>query len=134
MSSIILLDQKRARKAWEFVTKKLDPKHKGEYYSVIRSFPSMIQSLGIGQSLAFLMSKGKPQHNALRAHLTDWLFDADSTVPWTTLPANFTKEASKLLERLMAEEDPQIWWYADEEAIAFSIWLKRFSESQQEPS
>ena len=139
----VSLDQSRARFAWQCVRPLKDGKAESksgkgglreEYHSVVRSCPSMLQSAGIGQSVAFLMAKAadkKSGHAELLRQLTEWLLRNNNTVPWSDSkkPADVTAE---LLERLLDEQDPAVWWRADEEAIEFSLWLKRFSESIQE--
>ncbi len=105
-----------------------------KYYSLIRGFPSMVQSVGIAQALAFVMAKAGDTegeaHRRLRDQLSKWLFCPDCPIPWTTQPSEYEDDAScGLMRRLLAEQDPEVWWYAEEEAIAFSIWLKRFAEA-----
>jgi CRISPR type III-B/RAMP module-associated protein Cmr5 len=132
------LEQKRAALAWKFVSP-LEAANQAKlrkgYYSLIRGFPSMVQSMGIGQALAFLMSRAQDEeaHRTLRDHLTEWLFHADSPVPWTQKADRYDKPENKLMSRLLDESDPEIWWFAEEEAIAFSLWLKRFTEAITPP-
>ena len=131
------LERERAVLAWEFVSpmaQQADLRKK--YYSLIRGFPSMVQSMGIAQALAFVMSKASDEeaHQELRDHLTGWLFSPDCPVPWTTGPGNYKHDNKHgLMRRLLDEPDPEVWWYAEEEAIAFSIWLKRFAEAITPP-
>lgn len=127
------LEHKRAAMAWAYVSPmEQQPELRKKYYSLIRGFPSLVQSVGIAQALAFLMSKARDEraHQSLINHLTSWLFDAQSPVPWTTRTEAYQgDEGSRLMRRLLGEADPEVWWYAEEEAIAFSIWLKRFAEA-----
>jgi len=139
----VSLDQSRARFAWQCVRPLKDSKAEAkngkgglreEYHSIVRSFPSMLQSAGIGQSVAFLMAKAADKrsgHAKLLHHLTEWLLRNNNTVPWSDAKKQ-ADAAAELLERLLDEQDPAVWWRADEEAIEFSLWLKRFSESIQE--
>ena len=133
------LEQKRAALAWQFVSPLAQANkarlRKG-YYSLIRNFPSMVQSMGIGQALAFLMSRAQDEeaHHTLLDHLTEWLWHNDSPVPWTTTASRYTDMKNKLMSRLLDESAPEIWWFAEEEAIAFSLWLKRFAEAITPPA
>ena len=134
-SEWVSLEQKRAATAWNFVSPlENQARLRKGYYSLIRRLPSMVQSMGIGQALAFVMSRAHEEeaHRALRDHLTAWLMDANSPVPWTCA-APYSQPESSLMERLLAENDPEVWWFAEEEAIAFSLWLKRFTEAITPP-
>lgn len=66
------LDLKRAKFAAECVEKARGKNWAGEYKSLVKGFPGMIMTNGLGQALAFLSAKGKNQHNALYSHLRDW--------------------------------------------------------------
>jgi CRISPR type III-B/RAMP module-associated protein Cmr5 len=132
---MISIEKERAALAWKAV-KALPANVLSEYRALARNFPSMVQSMGLAQTLAFLMSrasdKKNEQHIKLRDHLTDWLFHDNSTVPWKTKIDSRWPTGSKLLERLLAEDDPLVWWHADQEAIEYGIWLKRFAEALAE--
>jgi CRISPR type III-B/RAMP module-associated protein Cmr5 len=128
------IERKRAEFAWKCIEPIRDPNKarlRASYYSLIRNFPSLVQSMGIGQALAFLMSKAQQEeaHAALRDHLTAWLFSRDCPAPWTQDGARYTVDKTKLLCRLLDESDPEVWWFVEEEAIAFALWLKRFTEA-----
>jgi CRISPR type III-B/RAMP module-associated protein Cmr5 len=128
------LDHERASKAWKLVESVYaDSKIKGDYHALIRDFPSQVQRQGIGQSVAFLLSRlgDKGAHQVLLHHLRDWLFDSGNSVPWSTPRDKYLDPDRGLFERLLAERDPQVWWRADQEAIDFCLWLKQFSESRQ---
>ena len=63
MSQITNLEHERAKEAWsciDFVNTEYDNKgFKKEYRSIVMKFPTLIITNGLGQSLAFLKSKGK---------------------------------------------------------------------------
>lgn len=125
---VVLLDQKRAKKAWNALKGNVTK----EYHSLARNFPSMIQSMGIGQSVAFLMAKDKTEHKLYLKHVTTWLvFDDDNSVPWTT-PRGSDNDPHRLIQRLL-DEDSYVWWHAEREAIEYAIWLKRFAEALYQP-
>jgi len=122
------LDQKRAQLAEQKV--KTPPSEK--YRSIVRNFPAMVQSMGIGQAIAFLMAKKEDEgHRELLNHITEWLFK-ENAVPWKSDPPPNAKEEEKLLQRLLAHES-KVWWVAEREAVEFSIWLKRFAEARTPP-
>lgn len=127
------LEHKRAALAWALVSPmENQPALRRKYYSLIRGFPSLVQSAGIAQALAVLMAKasGEEAHRELLQQLTNWLCRPDSPVPWTTQREAYASDArSGLMRRLLEEPDPEVWWYAQQEVIAFSLWLKRFAEA-----
>jgi CRISPR type III-B/RAMP module-associated protein Cmr5 len=109
-----------------------DRQLRDKYYSLIRGFPALVQSVGIAQALAFVMSKAADEQapRQLRDHLTGWLFSPHCPVPWSHPVQNYQGDREGgLMRRLLDETDPEVWWYAEEEAVAFSIWLKRFAEA-----
>ncbi len=119
------LDQKRAQLAAKRVA--LRPSDK--YRSIVRNFPSMVQSMGIGQAVAFLMAKkADAGHRDLLHHITAWLF-TENSVPWDTTTQAGTDEDDKLLNRLLTQKS-HVWWVAEREAIEFGVWLKRLTEAR----
>ena len=137
------LEQKRAAKAWAHVNeivseikKKEDTKSKlGENYrSGVRKAPAMIKTNGLGQTLAFLLSKEekkavdarnnpeKPE-GYLYKHLEEWLCGGEAPIPW---PPELKDKP--LVERVM-EVDSTIYLQATQEALAYLGWLKRFAEA-----
>ncbi len=122
------LDQKRA----ELAEQKVPSSPSEKYRSIVRNFPAMVQSMGIGQAIAFLMAKKDDKgHQDLLHHITEWLF-RDNAVPWTSPAPATATEDDKLLKRLLLH-DSAVWWAAEREAIEFSIWLKRFTEARTPP-
>lgn len=122
------LDRERAAKAWASVSAVGAPRDR--YRSLARNLPAMIQSTGLGQCVAFLMAlEGREREEAelLLRHLSDWLQDEKCPIPWSTQTHN-----PSLMERLTAE-GPEVWWYAEREAIEFAVWLKRFAEASARP-
>jgi CRISPR-associated protein Cmr5 len=124
------LNQKRAAKANEFVQDiaKLPDKDfkelKDNYGSLARSFPSMIQANGLGQSLAFLLAKdkgGNVHYKKLFDHVSKWL--CDNIQPEQAKPGN------DFLTWIINKET-SVYQQATQEAIQFSIWLKRFAEAK----
>ena len=44
-------------------------------------------------------------------------------------PHEYERGHDRLLRRLL-NENPEVWWHIDKEAIQFAIWLKRFAEAK----
>lgn len=141
------VERKRARQAWEAVStfeKTVEGDQWNQYRSLIRNFPAMVQSMGIGASLAFLQAKSKKNgpHRTLLEQLRSWTFGDKAPIPWTTDSRKYPNNIHGLLCRLMDEpkgEAPEsaerlgleqaIWWAAEDEVLAYAVWLKRFTES-----
>lgn len=121
------LSQKRAAKANEVVqiiSDSPDIELKDKYGSLARSFPSMIQANGLGQSLAFLLAKDggrNGHHRRLFDHVSMWLC--------TNIQPEIEKPNNDFLKWVINQET-SVYQQATQEAIQFSIWLKRFAEAK----
>ncbi|MCA9962963.1 MAG: type III-B CRISPR module-associated protein Cmr5 [Anaerolineales bacterium] len=117
MSNRKTTEQERAHHAWdrvEEVDKKGDSV-KQNYGSWARKLPAMIQTNGLAQTMAFLCAKGKDHHKLLYEHVSGWVLRADT---------------QKKLLPLLLEEDSSSYRRRTTEAIAYSLWLRRFAEGK----
>jgi CRISPR-associated protein Cmr5 len=114
------LDQKRARQAWENVKAVKKQPFEGDYGSLARRIPALVQTNGLGQTLAFLKAKGNDNkaHQVLYDHLSDWVV---GQMGW---------RRELLVE--VVERDTAGYRRATAEAMAFLNWLKRFAEAELE--
>lgn len=129
------LEQQRARSAWARVSEFVDAvgassRAAQDYRSVIRKIPAMIGMNGFGQTLAFLLSKEgqdarglapKKAEGKAYKHMEDWLLAAGSPIAWNT-------NLGTLIERIITE-DSVVYRQATQEALAYVVWLKRFTEA-----
>lgn len=112
-------EQERAKKAWDLVSS-VPNTTIDSYAALVKSAPVMILTNGLGQTLAFFISKGKGrEYNLLYNHLNAWLSD---NVVWS---ANEDIDDT-LIERVIHEKS-QGYRMATEEALAFLAWVKRFA-------
>ena len=58
MSRLQRVEQKRAAEAWSCIQAVSEDKFKKEYRSIVMKLPTLILTNGLGQTLAFLKSKG----------------------------------------------------------------------------
>jgi CRISPR type III-B/RAMP module-associated protein Cmr5 len=129
------LDQERARRASNDVRgvlQNMSPKRQKEYRSLARDFPAMVQSMGLGQAMAFLLAnagKEDKPHGEFAKHVAEWLLDAKCTAVPLNVEPREQANGRTLLDKLV-ESAPHVWWHADSEAIAFGWWLKRFAEAE----
>ena len=112
------LDQERAKRAWENVKAVKGQSYEADYGSLARRVPALVQTNGLGQTLAFLKAKGKNSkaHQVLYEHLSDWV---TGQMGWQ----------KKLLAEVVGR-DTADYRRATTEAIAFLNWLKRFAEAE----
>jgi len=116
-------EQERARSAWNCVRKvkeELDEKRAGEYRALARSEATDILTNGLGQTLAFLLSKDKgdkgkhtTSHWALYSHLSAWIPESNSD-----------------LLKWLTEQSSDVYRQTTVEVIAYLNWLKRFAEAE----
>lgn len=118
-------EQQRAKKAWELVNAIPTGDKMDKYASLAKSAPVMILTNGLGQTLAFVISKSKKgnEYSALFEHLDLWLSE---NVMWT----GNVSGRGKLMERII-NENSQIYRLATEEALAFLGWIKRFAGAKE---
>lgn len=118
------IDQRRAKQAWDDV-KGVDEKHRDtlgrKYNSLARSAPAMVQSNGLGQTLAFFRAKAGPsrsgEHWLLYSHLSQWV-----------LSQLMVTDNNDLLDWIV-QQDTQSYRRATSETLAYLSWLKRFAEA-----
>ncbi|MDR4506853.1 MAG: type III-B CRISPR module-associated protein Cmr5 [Candidatus Brocadiaceae bacterium] len=129
MSRVQTLEQKRAAEAWsciQYVNEEINnPRFKKEYRSIVMKLPTLILTNGLGQTLAFLKSKGKnndsnPEEKVYE-DLQGWLTKPNA-VNW----GRATHE--KLIERIMAV-DSNKYRFITIECLSFLNWLKRFADA-----
>jgi CRISPR-associated protein Cmr5 len=119
------LQQKRAAHAWacvEEVTNKPEDFRK-KYSSLVRGLLTLIQSDGLGQTLAFLKAKdesdGKTHYILAYKHLSSWATTEDSAL----------KVQDDFLEWLLKQSTSD-YRRATAEVLAYLSWLKRFAEAK----
>lgn len=119
------LEQRRAEQAYTDVKQIDDARNtslqKG-YSSLARKAPAMIQSNGLGQTLAFLRAKAghkqQGEHWLLYHHLSTWI---TGQMP--------PKQSSDNLLEWVITQDSQVYRQATTEALAYLNWLKRWAEA-----
>jgi CRISPR-associated protein Cmr5 len=122
MSQQKTLEQKRAKQAWDNVRNVKGKSYESEYATIALRASSLIQTNGLGQTLAFLKAKGKGQeenaHEVFFKHISAWV---TGQFGW-----------SKDLLREILERDSADYRRATAEALAYLNWHKRFVEAYLE--
>ena len=127
-SNLRTLEQDRARRAWECIQEVANksPEIKKKYGSLARKVPMLVLTNGLGQTLAFLKSKGKGQkedaHTILLCHLSKWVLHR--------LGVSENSKGDLLEWVLRQDSNSTTYRHATLEALAFLNWLKRFAEAE----
>ncbi len=85
--------------------------------------PTLVLENGLGQTLAFLLSKQKQDHTTICNILRDWLGQE--------IQALQTKDNFSFLQKLAGLEQ-HTYLRAQQEAMALLQWLKRYARAFQE--
>lgn len=113
------LQQKRAAHAWACI-EKVPAGVQKKYGSLVRGLPSLIQSDGLGQTLAFLKAKagGKQdkEHMVAYNHVAAWMQQELGV-------------QGDFLEWLLKQSSTD-YRRATAEVLAYLNWLKRFAEAK----
>ncbi|MFN3533510.1 MAG: type III-B CRISPR module-associated protein Cmr5 [Candidatus Brocadia sp.] len=129
MSRLQKVEQKRAAEAWsciQAVSEDIDnSKFKKEYRSIVMKLPALILTNGLGQTLAFLKSKGKNDDSnpekRVYEDLQGWLLKTDLI--------NLGRVThDELIERIMAIDSTK-YRFVTMESLSFLNWLKRFADA-----
>ncbi|MGB9774879.1 MAG: type III-B CRISPR module-associated protein Cmr5 [Bacteroidota bacterium] len=114
------LEQRRAAAAWEHVG---DSPSK-EYVSLVRGASATILTCGLGQTIAFYLSKAKnnKEYERLTSHLAEWVLGDREN------PAR-GKDGENLLKEII-HKNSDCYRELTAEALAYLVWLKRFAEAR----
>jgi len=116
------LEQERAARAWECVAAVKGTSFASEYGQLVRETASLVQMHGLGQTLAFLMSK---KQNEVNEHL-QLARDLSRWVSQRVLG----ESRDDLREWIVRQASVAEYRRATLEALAFLTWLKRFAEAE----
>ncbi len=120
------IEQDRAKQAWDAIKEMRGTGAENDYGSRAKDLPSMLQVNGLGATMAFLRAKaGKKGTKDYRLH-EDRLYKQVSRRVTSYLEYD---EQGDLIH-LIQNEDTETYRRATAEAIAFSIWLKRYCEAE----
>ena len=109
------LDQQRAAYAWQRVQGCTR-----EYVNLAKAAPALVMNNGLMQTLAFYESKGKPHHQQLARHLSDWLYQQNQVTD-----SNF----GAVMTSLQSTESSR-YRQATEEALALLRWIRQFAAAE----
>lgn len=123
--------QLRAEHALERV-KAVPTAVRAEYRRYVQSFPAVIRTIGLGQTVATWMAKAgarkekeEQAYGLLLDHLEQWLLKSNSSSPYYGRTA---KSGTRLIHHI-CEFDQNAYLLAQTEAILYLDWLKKFANA-----
>lgn len=139
MTGVTPLDRKRAAHALDAVSA-LAGKHAiaPGYKSYVKGVPAMVQTLGLGQTLATILARagndqdkgqgGTPDaYQTLFGHITDWLFGDDDPTGLLGEHRQVTDPLRRL--RNVLDLGQRDYLALQNEAFAYLEWLKKFANA-----
>lgn len=109
------LEQKRAKQAWQDVNG-VSESAQGKYGTIARKFPTLVQTNGLGMTLAFLRAKDDAGMTLLYGHISNWVTARMG-------------EDGDLLEAITRWSSDG-YRRATSETLAYALWLRRFAEAK----
>jgi len=114
------LDQIRAQYVWDQLQQSAPEK---EYKNLAKSLPALIMSNGLMQTLAFLKSKDKDEHQRLIRDIVQWFANTEVGLLETN-QGNYRDAMSRLLGG-----DSAYYMRATEEALAILKWIRYLAQT-----
>lgn len=119
-----IIEQDRAQAAWRAIEEMRSSDQRDDYGTRARGLPAMLQTNGLGATMAFLKARTEKYPAAGR------LYEDVSKRVVDYLEYEPTNQRDKHLMNLIQNADTETYRRATTEAIAFSIWLKRYCEAE----
>ena len=92
---------------------------RADFKPLSAGLPAMIMQNGFGQTLAFLVAKGKEKHIAAFTIIAEWLIEQN------VLNADRPREMLQQISKL----DQSKYLHAQKETLAMLEWLKRYANA-----
>lgn len=131
------MDQHRAAWAWaqtEQTQSELDGKY-DDYVSLAEGMPATLMMTGLGQTVAFYLTKKgnkDPQYGALLTNLASWICEGGGyRNPDQT--EKRSKRGTHLRDEIIGRDRDRYHFLLDE-AMEYLIWLKRFGKALKSES
>lgn len=120
-NNIRMIEQGRAAFAYEKAKEGIEKsRDKDLYVSYVKKIPMLIKTNGLGQTLAFMKSKGK-EYDEIYNQIDDWLCQEQNAY----LLADAKGEG--LTEKIISI-DSSVYRQITTEVLTFLNWLRRFAE------
>lgn len=124
------LDQRRARFAWERVTRNV-PRHGKEYVNLTKGAPALIMGNGLMPTLAFYRSRDKKHATDLMNDILTWLGQRLGGVQLAS-GERFPQESEANFDnvlRALQQSDSALYLRATDETLSMLKWLRQFADA-----
>ncbi len=129
------LEQKRASYAFEKIKAVKGQSYEKDFSSLISKLPTLILTNGLGNTIAFLFSKGKEHHIKAINIIVEWLLKESDLKILSASKIDFNNPKNsiqEILDSIVLNTDIQQYTYAIEETLRLLNWLRRFSDAMLE--
>lgn len=136
------LDQRRAEYAFKIVSQVIERQYASDFASLTSKMSSYILTNGLGNTLAFLFSKGKEHHLCIAGLMADWILRiyrlGESpniqalNDDWIFDTNNIKDNLPEIMKSLVLNIDIYQYAIVTNELLALFGWLKRFSDGMLE--
>lgn len=120
--SVKSLDQERAAYAWERVSGKADS-YKEKYKNLSKSFPALIMSNGLMQSIAYLGEKDSDEHKALLSDIISWF------VKKGLMSEDKAGQGFNGIMTVLSNSNSEKYRRATEEALEILKWIRQMADA-----
>lgn len=137
MEKLQSMDQKRSNYAFEKISAIKNKNNKDlekKVSTIISKLATLILTNGLGNTIAFLLAKGKQEHHEVLYILSDWLIN-NSDLGKKNLklnPGNIKDNIQPILESLITKASVEEYIYYTDESLRLINWLRRFSDAMLE--
>ncbi|HEK25397.1 MAG: type III-B CRISPR module-associated protein Cmr5 [Hydrogenobaculum sp.] len=129
------LEQQRSKYAFDCILHAKGKSFESEFSSLVARFPTLVLTNGLGNTLAYLLSKGKEHHMMLVCIIASWVMKEKS--PIKDCPNGFNTKTVKanqgdIIKHIVLDTTVQEYIYYTEEVLRLANWLKRYAEAMLE--
>lgn len=136
------LEQKRAEYAFKIVEKVKNSKYASDFSGLVAKIPSYILTNGLGNTIAFLFSKGEDNHLTVAGVMADWILRntrlnksddiGNFKDDWIFAKDEVKKNLGEILKKLVLDVNMHQYTVITNELLSLFTWLKRFCDGMIE--
>lgn len=123
------LDQERSSYAFECISKIKGKEFEKDASPLISKLGTLILTNGLGNTLAFLFSKGKDHHYEVISIISNWLLDRENK---KFKRENVKNQIDEIMKKIVLDVSVEEYMYYTEETLRLVNWLRRFSDAMLE--
>lgn len=125
------VEQKRANYAYEKIKAVKGKKFEKKFSSLIGRLATLILTNGLGNTIAFLLAKGKEEHHEVVYILSEWLINNSELGKKNIKIDSLNKKENQeqIINSLITKATVEEYIYYTEESLRLTNWLRRFSDA-----